>query len=93
MAGIYIEGGSDIFIDNCTFERCDIAIDARNTKNLRVNQAHINDCEKGVKLDDCWDSEINDIYIDKKAYKYSKGINNFRLTKLTTMVRFYMRAA
>lgn len=90
MAGIRVEGCRDVFIDNCKFINCDMAIHASNTHNLTVNKLSITDCGKGIGLYDCWDSEINDVKINQSLANNSKSINIFKLTKLTTFIKYYM---
>lgn len=90
MAGIRVEGGSNISIINCIFDRCDIAVHATNTHNLRINESHINNCEKGIGLYDCWDSRVSNVNIDQSTPKYSKMISRFKLNKLTDLVRYHM---
>lgn len=90
MAGIRVEGCHDVTINDSKFINCDIAIHASNTNNLKVNKLSIIDCEKGIGLYECRDSQINDVNIHQPLVKTSRPSNLFKLTKLTSLIKYYM---
>lgn len=90
MIGILIQGGSNNSIINCTFEGLETAIQATNTHNLKIDTANVVNCEKGIGLNNCWDSKLNNVTIDQPLVKNSKSNNRFKLTKLTSLIKYYM---
>lgn len=83
MAGIRIDQCYGVKITNCTFDNCDIAIEATNSREVQISKTAITNCDKGIKLDDCWDSEVTETQIENS--KSSKGI--FRLNILSAIIR------
>ena len=83
MAGIRIDQCYDIKITNCNFHNCDIAIEATNSRKVQISKTAITDCEKGIKLNDCWESEVTETQIEN--YRSSKGI--FKLKPLSAIIR------
>lgn len=84
MEGCY--GGS---ITNCYFGGNDVAVHISNSTGLYLDNNHIEHCEKGVVLDDCWDTEIVNTYIDSVPINTS-GFKGLKLKKLTVLIRHYM---
>ena len=39
------------------------ALEAKNSSNIKVNRANINNCNKGIRLENCWGSELTNINI------------------------------
>ncbi|MFW1958238.1 right-handed parallel beta-helix repeat-containing protein [Acinetobacter johnsonii] len=90
MAGIRIDRCKNVRITGGYFEGNDIAVHATNSTEIYMERNQINDCGKGIVLDDCWDSEIKDTYINSITVN-PYGFNNFRLKLLARLIRHYMK--
>ena len=49
MAGIRMDNCIGARIIDCSFENCDVAIEASNSREIQISGTTINDCDKGVK--------------------------------------------
>ena len=85
MAGIRMDNCIGGKIINCSFEYCDVAIEASNSRDIQISGTTINNCEKGVKLDNCWDSEVTGTTMDN-----SRSTSKFRLSLLSALIKHYM---
>lgn len=89
MAGIRMDNCIGGKIINCSFDNCDIAIEASNSRDIQVSGTKINNCEKGIKLDNCWDSEVTGTIMDDSRNN-PRSSGKFRLKLLTALIKHYM---
>ena len=85
MAGIRMDNCIGGKIINCSFEYCDVAIEASNSREIQISGTTINDCDKGVKLDNCWDSEVTETTMNNL-----RSSSRFRLNLLSALIKHYM---
>lgn len=89
MAGIRMDNCIGGKIINCSFDNCNVAIEASNSRDIQVSGTRINNCDKGVKLDNCWDSEVTGTIVnDSRNNPRSSG--RFRLSLLSALINHYL---
>lgn len=91
MTGIYLKNCRNGVIENCTFHNCGTAIDANNSSNISINGLSVIDCDKGVKLNNCKDSKVENIFLSHLPTEHSKQKQNFKLKNLTFLIKYYIR--
>lgn len=72
-------------IIDCSFENFDVAVEATNSRDIQIIGGTINNCDKGIKLDDCWDSGVTETLINN-----SRSSDQFRLSFLSAVINYYM---
>lgn len=88
MVAIFIEGGTNISINNCLTSNCDIPVLVNKSRKVKVIGLTTINAKKSVILNDCYDSNIMNLY----AINQTTGIleSNFNLKHLTLIIRQHL---
>lgn len=81
---IHIENCLNVKISNCSVSGFSKGIHAINSSKVICDNLRTEDCEKGVVLDNCWDSEVSNFNYN------SVGYMGFRLRKLSVLINNFM---
>ena len=85
MAAILMHNCIDGKIIDCGFENFDVAIEATDSRNIQIIGGEINNCNKGIKFNDCWDSGVTGTIVNN-----SRSSDEFRLSLLSAVIQYYM---
>ncbi|WP_131669008.1 right-handed parallel beta-helix repeat-containing protein [Psychrobacter pygoscelis] len=61
MAAIHIEGCTNSSITHCYFDGFEIGVSATDSSNIKISNLNINNCKKGIVLNNCLNSEVSEL--------------------------------
>jgi len=88
MAAIHIEGCTNSSITDCYFDGFDIGVSATDSSNIKIRNLDINNCKKGIVLNNCLNSEVSKLRLHQIALRQDP---KFKIKKLSLLIGYWMK--